>query len=197
MSRNRKMMNVTRLAMLIAPVATRKPPTPSTTSSETCSAMPATGTTSAETFAMRTPTAYASVAREETDDTSRSVAPAARTVRIDPTARSTPEASSPTLVCCSVEAVRMRPLRSTTTTTETPITTTISSRRIGSMIAIATSAPTKMSELPTASARPCVSTAYNRVVSVPTRETRSPVRRASNSLIGRWRMRAMSFRRLE
>ena len=91
----------------------------------------------------------------------------------------------------------MRPLSSTTTTTETPITTTIRASRIGSMIAIAMSAPTKMSALPTASASPCVSTAYSSVVSVPTRETRSPVRRASNSLIGRCRMRAMSLRRLE
>ena len=53
---NRNMMNVTRLAIVIAPDATRKPPTPSTTSRETCSAMPAMGTTSAETLAMRTPT---------------------------------------------------------------------------------------------------------------------------------------------
>ena len=35
-----------------------------------------------------------------------------------------------------------------------------------------------------------MSTAYSSVVSVPTRETRSPVRRASNSLIGRCRIRA-------
>ena len=54
-SMNRNMMKVTSEAIVIAPDATRKPPTPSTTSSETCSAMPATGTTSAETFAMRTP----------------------------------------------------------------------------------------------------------------------------------------------
>ena len=55
-SMNRNMMNVTRLAIVIAPEATRKPPTPSTTSSDTCSAMPAIGTMSAETFAIRTPT---------------------------------------------------------------------------------------------------------------------------------------------
>ena len=53
---NRNMMKVTRLAIVMAPDATRKPPTPSTTSSEAWSAMPATGTTRAETFAMRTPT---------------------------------------------------------------------------------------------------------------------------------------------
>jgi hypothetical protein len=55
-SMNRNMMNVTSDAIVIAPEATRNPPTPSTTSSETCSAIPATGTTSAETFAIRTPT---------------------------------------------------------------------------------------------------------------------------------------------
>jgi hypothetical protein len=80
-------------------------------------------------------------------------------VRIDPTARSTPEASSPTLTCCSVDAVRIRPLRSTTTSTDTPMTTMMRASRIGSMIAIATSAPTKMRAFPTASARPWVSTA--------------------------------------
>ena len=69
---------------------------------------------------------YASVASDDTCATSRSVAPEARTVRIEPTARSTPEASSPTLTCCSVDAVRMRPLSSTTTVTETPITMTMS-----------------------------------------------------------------------
>ena len=51
------------------------------------------------------------------------------------------------------------------------------------------SAPTKMSEPPIASTRPWVSTARSSVVSEPTRETRSPVRRASNSRIGRRSMR--------
>ncbi len=65
------------------------------------------------------------------------------------------------------------------------------------MSAIATRAPTKTRLFPTASARPWVRTAYSSVVSVPTRETRSPVRRASNSLIGRCRMRPISLRRDE
>ena len=56
-SRNRNMTKVTRLATVIAPEATRKPPTPSTTSSDTCSAMPAIGTMSADTLAIRTPDA--------------------------------------------------------------------------------------------------------------------------------------------
>lgn len=56
MSMKRNMMKVTRLAIERAPVATRKPPRPMTTSSDTCSATPAIGTTSADTFAIRTPT---------------------------------------------------------------------------------------------------------------------------------------------
>ncbi len=128
---------------------------------------------------------------------SRSVAPAARIVRIDPTARSTPDDSSPTFCCWSAEAARIRVLSRTTTAREAPTTTTMSASSRGSMKAIAMTAPTRMRALPTASANPWVSTAYSNVVSVPTRETRSPVRRASNSLIGRRRMRAMSRRRLE
>ena len=53
----------------------------------------------------------------------------------------------------------MRPLSSTTTTIETPITITMRASRTGSMMAIAMRAPTKMSALPTESARPCVRTA--------------------------------------
>jgi hypothetical protein len=65
------------------------------------------------------------------------------------------------------------------------------------MKAMAMIAPTNSRPLPTASASPLREHRISSVVSVPTRETRSPVRRASNSLIGRCRMRAMSLRRLE
>lgn len=54
-SMNRNMMKVTSAAIVIEPSATRKPPTPSTTSSDSCRAIPATGTTSDEIFAIRTP----------------------------------------------------------------------------------------------------------------------------------------------
>ena len=54
-SMKRNMMKVTREAIVIVPSATRNPPTPRTTSSDSCSAMPATGTTSEEILAMRTP----------------------------------------------------------------------------------------------------------------------------------------------
>ena len=54
-SRNRNMMKVTSAATVIAPEATRSPPTPSTTSSDSCSAIPAIGTMSADTLAIRTP----------------------------------------------------------------------------------------------------------------------------------------------
>ncbi len=54
-SMNRNMMKVTSAAIVIAPEATRRPPTPSTTSSDSCSATPAIGTMRADTLAMRTP----------------------------------------------------------------------------------------------------------------------------------------------
>ena len=54
-SRNRNMMKEIKEAIVIAPAATRKPPTPRTTSSESCRAMPETGTTIEEILAMRTP----------------------------------------------------------------------------------------------------------------------------------------------
>ena len=80
-------------------------------------------------------------------------------MRIEPTARSTLEASSPTFSCCSCVALRIRPLSSDTPTTETPSTTTIDASSTGSMNAIATIAPTNSRPLPTASASPCVRTA--------------------------------------
>ena len=56
---NRNRMNATRFAIVIAPLATRNPPTPSTTRNETCIAIPAIGTTSDEIFATRMPACHA------------------------------------------------------------------------------------------------------------------------------------------
>ena len=177
-------MNATRFATVIAPLATRKPPTPSTTRNDTCIAMPATGTTSAEIFATWMPIRQAPVASASTAAISRSVAFDARIVRTELIARSTDAARSPTFVCAFWLATRMRPLSSVTTTIETAITSTVRPRSTGSMMSIAISAPMKVSAPPIASTSPCVSTARSSVVSEPTRETRSPVRRVSNSLIG-------------
>ena len=80
-------------------------------------------------------------------------------MRIEPIARSTPEASSPTFSCCTVVAGRMRPLSAPTTATEAPTTTRMSISSTGSMSSIATTAPTKIRAFPMESARPCVSTA--------------------------------------
>ena len=44
-------MNAIRFAIVMVPLATRKPPTPRTTRKDTCMAMPAIGTTRAEIFA--------------------------------------------------------------------------------------------------------------------------------------------------
>ena len=60
-------MNVTSEAIVIAPDATRNPPTPSTTRSETCSAMPATGPPAPRPSRSARRRVYASVASVETD----------------------------------------------------------------------------------------------------------------------------------
>jgi hypothetical protein len=60
---------------------------------------------------------------------------------------------------------------------------------MGSITIIAVPAPTTMSRPVTVSSSPEVTTARSRVVSAPTRESRSPVRRRSYSAIGsrsRW-----------
>ena len=125
-------MNATRFATVIAPHATRKPPTPSTTSSDTCSAMPATGTTSAETFATLMPAAQAPAASASTvgDLAVGGVRGAHRADRADRRARRA-AARSPTFSCCSRLATRMRPESSTTATTETPMTSTVEPEQHG------------------------------------------------------------------
>jgi hypothetical protein len=95
MKRNR--MKATRLATVMAPEATRKPPTPSTTRNDTCMATPATGTTRAEILATSMPMSKAPLASFSTLAISRSVALEARTVRTELMARSTAAARSPTL----------------------------------------------------------------------------------------------------
>ena len=194
---NRNRMNATSEAIVMAPLATRNPPTPSTTRNETCIAIPATGTTSAEILATARPIRQAPSASFSTPAISRSVAPDARTVRTAVMARSTEAARSPTFSWALRLARRMRLDSVTTTTTETAITSAVSESSTGSMIAIATTAPTKVSAPPTASTSPCVSTARSSVVSLPTRDTRSPVRRVSNSLIGSRSIRPTSRRRLD
>ena len=194
---NRNRMNATNEAMVIAPLATRNPPTPSTTRNDTCMAMPATGTTSAEILATARPIRQAPSASFSTETISRSVAPEARTVRTAVMARSTEAARSPTFSCALRLATRMRPDSSTTTTTDTAMTSAVRPSSTGSMMAMATTAPVKVSAPPTASTSPCVSTARSNVVSDPTLDTRSPVRRESNSLMGRRSIRPTSLRRLE
>ena len=156
---NRKRMNDTRLATVIAPLATRKPPTPSTTSSATCRAMPAIGTTSAEIFATWMPMRQAPSASFSTAAISRSVALDARTVRTALKDRSTDAARSPTFSCCLRLATRMRPDRLTTVTTAMATTSRVSPSSSGSMMSIATSAPMKTSAPPIASTSPWVMTA--------------------------------------
>ena len=160
-------------------------------------AIPATGTTRAEILATRIPICQAPTAATSTSATSRSVAFAARTVRTELMARSTAAASSPTFACALRLATRIR--RDSTVTTVTAMITTMSVNpsRIGSMMIMAMSAPMNVSDPPIASTSPCVNTARRSVVSLPTRETRSPVRRVSNSAMGSRSMRETSWRRDE
>ena len=151
--------------------------------------MPATGTTSAEMRATLMPARHAPSDSPSIAATSRSVAFAARTVRTAEMPRSTAAARSPTFACASRLATRMRAESVVTVTIAIATTSTVSPSRIGSMMSIAMSAPTKVSAPPIASTSPWVSTARSSVVSEPTRLTRSPVRRASNSLIGRLSIR--------
>ncbi len=160
-------------------------------------AMPAIGTTRALILATLMPMRQAPRASSSMTATSRSVALAARTVRMALMARSTLAARSPTFTWAAVLAVRIRRDNRVTVTTDTAITSTVRPSSTGSMMSIATSAPMKVSDPPIASTRPWVSTARSRVVSLPTRETRSPVRRTSNSLIGKRSRRPTSLRRLE
>ena len=195
--RNRKRMNAIRFATVMVPLATRNPPTPSTTRNDTCMAIPAIGTTSAEIFATWMPIFHAPTASSSTAAISRSVAFEARTVRTALMARSTLAARSPTFTCAARLATRIRCESRVTVTTDAAITSTVSPSSTGSITSIAISAPRKVSDPPIASTSPWVSTARSRVVSEPTRETRSPVRRVSNSLIGRRSIRPISLRRLE
>ena len=193
----RKRINATRLATVMAPLATRKPPTPNTTRNATCSAIPEIGTTKAEIFATSTPILYAPSASRLIDPISRSVAFAARTVRMALMARSTLAVRSPTRSWALREAARIRRERVTTVVTATATTTMVRLNRTLSRINMAMTAPMKVSAPPIASTSPWVSTARSRVVSEPTLDTRSPVRRSSNSRMGKKSIRRTSVLRDE
>ena len=147
-------------------------------------ARPLTGHRIAPRRAISTPRSYADSASASSRSLSRSVAPVARTVRIAESARSTPAATRPTASCEARVSVWIRALAITTLTTATAITVTVIPSRAGSISAIATSEPTKTNAPPSASTSPPVRTERSIVVSEPTRDTRSPVRRTSYSRTG-------------
>ena len=188
-------MKDTSCATVMTPLATRKPPTPRTTKNETCMAMEEMGTTKAEMRATLSPAFQASRASASTVSISRLTAFAARTVRTAEMLRSTAAVRSPTRSCATREYLRMRLDRTMTMIMEATTTLDVNPKRIASMKSMAMMAPTKVTEPPMASTNPCVRTARNIVESAPTRETRSPVRRASNSLMGRLRSRETRCRR--
>ena len=188
------MMKVTSAATVIAPGCDRRPPTPSTTSrpqqlqrdprdrhDERRHPWPIRSTLVVGLLGQpRDPAA-----------SSRPLAPAARTVRIDPTDAPRPTwRSSPDLLLL-VSRRRADPSAEQRHAPSTHDHQDDETRRAGSMSAHRHEGADEDEGLfSTASARPWVRTAYSSVVSVPTRETRSPnVRRAFDSLIGRCRMR--------
>ena len=152
-------------------------------------ASPPMGVTAALMRAIFTPCSYACFASSTICSVSRVSARDARIVRTALKARSTDDDISPTRCCALVVALRILRALKPIDATAIEIISKVSSKRIGSMIAMATTEPTKIKTPPAASTNPWVSTARKRVVSEPTRETRSPVRRRSYSTIGRRSMR--------
>jgi hypothetical protein len=152
------------------------------------------GPISARSRATRMPASYACVALRVTVSASRCSAPLARMVRAAETARSTAEVISPSRAWVSSDSPRTRreTEMATAIPTASPHRATPSSS--GSSTAMATVAPATMTVPVTISKSPDVTTARSRVVSAPTRESRSPVRRVSYSVIGR-RNRCRASRR--
>lgn len=147
-------------------------------------ASPLTGHSSALIRTILTPRRYAVPASSTSAASSRAVAPAGRIVRTPESARSTPEETRPSASCDSRVSAWIRALTSVTLTTATRTTAAVMPSSVRSSRAIAMSAPVKTRAPLTASTRPPVSASRTMVVSEPTRETRSPVRRVSYSFTG-------------
>ena len=105
-------------------------------------AMPMIGAISAITLASRIPVPYASPASSSSARPSRSVAPAARMVRMPGIARATPAASAPTWVCACRVSFWIRPPRVITTTAARTTTSRVIPSSSGSSRAMATTEPT-------------------------------------------------------
>jgi hypothetical protein len=117
-------------------------------------------------------------------------------VRTADSARSTAADIAPTSSCAWRDRARTR--RDTVATTAMPRATasTVTSSSQPSTSAIATRAPTATTAEPAISTTPPVTVARSSVVSEPTRDIRSPVRRRSYSATGRRSRRSVSVRRV-
>ena len=158
---------------------------PTTTRNAPCTAAVAAGPTSARSRATRSPLVNAARAAAATPALSRSWALLARMVRAAVMARSTAAVMSPIRACASFDAGRTRRAKTSEKLSAMPMPRTVTPNSSGSMTTMPTAAPTAMTAPVTVSNRPEVTTARSSVVSAPTRESRSPVRRWSYSVIGR------------
>ena len=98
--------------------------------------------------------------------------------------RSTAAVSSPIRSCACFDAGRTRRARIAATPIPAEMPTTVTASSSGSIRIMPTTAPTTITAPVTSSNSPDVTTARSRVLSEPTRDSRSPVRRRSYSVIG-------------
>jgi hypothetical protein len=183
-------MKATRSPTLIEPAATRAPPNPMTTRKTPWTAVPPIGPMSACNRAIRMPAAYAWCAAAPTPAVSRSWALLARMVRAAVIARSTADVISPMRAWASFDAGRIRRRENSMTKARIPATpAAVTTNSTASIRIMPAAAPTTITTPVTVSNKPEVTTARSSVVSAPTRDSRSPVRRWSYSVMGsrnRW-----------
>lgn len=145
--------------------------------------------------AERIPARYADAACAFIVASSRSSARLTLTVRIARKALSRAEPKAPTLRCASLLASRTPEEMASTEPVATSTQSSATERSTGSMRAIRTIAPTRVSAPESASVMLDVRAVLSRVVSVLTRESKSPARLRSWSGTGRRRRREIRCRR--
>src|SRR3954453_9360582 len=127
---------------------------------------------------------------------SRVVAPLARMVRTADSARSSAAVMAPTASCACRDSRRTPRETLIATVIPMPTATTVTSRSQTSTSTMAIRAPTAMTTDPAISTTPDVTVARSSVVSAPTRDIRSPVRRRSYSATGSRSSRSASLLRV-
>src|SRR3954451_6900102 len=117
-------------------------------------------------------------------------------VRTADSARSSAAVMAPTASCACRDSRRTPRETLIATARPAPTAKTVTSRSETSTSAMATMAPTPTTTEPAISTTPEVTVARSSVVSAPTRDIRSPVRRRSYSAIGNHSSRSVSVRRV-